>query len=100
LKITTIEIIESLIELELKNIKKDPSALKSRLYEGFIGYQHFHFSDLARMYDEAYSKKTRGHVQVVDPANPKVILAEYSRLIVKHEDKKKYKFKLLKGGKK
>ena len=80
-------------------MKKFPNIARTKLLDGFIGYKYFNYSDLARMYDEAFPGTTKGRVRVIDASNPKVTIAEYSRPYIEKTSPNKSKFKVIKGAK-
>jgi len=92
-KTTPLEALDDLLNGDIKYFKKNPEVLKILLASGFEGYENITLGELAKYYLEAFPKKTNGHIQLLDPANPKIVLAEYKMYT-------KPSFRIIKGGKK
>jgi len=97
LKITPLEALDDLLNNDIKYFRKNPEVLKVLLAAGFDGYENITLGQLAKFYLEAFPKKTKGHLQLLDPANPDIILAEYK--MYPKQQKSKSMLKLIKGGK-
>ena len=95
-KITYIEAVDDLLELDITYFKQNPDILKQILLKGYYGYSQLPYSDIATYYALAFPDKVKGHLQLVDSVNPKLVLAEH----IIEPDRKKPFFRILKGGKK
>lgn len=93
IKLTPLEVVNTLMEEDIKSFYENPEAAKLSLLNGFIGYAFFTLGDIAKVYLKVFPEQG-DHIQIISEEEEGKILAEY-----KIERNKTKPLKLLKGGK-